>query len=275
MSLPFSDYCAPVVNDAAHWQQLRDKLLADECPISMRCLHNEIPLADETFATLNRARWHGVDLRRDLASLWHSIHESSKRAIQKAQRCGVSVRPAQSTDELWVFHDMHVKLRKYKYGLLAQPFAFFENIWRQFVENDKGALLLAMHEERIIGGVMLLEWSGNVYYKFNASVPDELGYRPNDLLMWESINYAKARHADRLDLGLSDWEQTGLIQYKRKFASDEKVISFLHYAPDSEQLNRQRALRGVVGEITSAFADPSLPDEVTRAAGQVLYRYLA
>jgi lipid II:glycine glycyltransferase (peptidoglycan interpeptide bridge formation enzyme) len=249
--------------------------MAEEVPISLRCLHNELPLADETFATLKRARWHGVDVQPDLDTLWHGLHDSSKRAIQKARRSGVSVQPAESMDELRVFHDMHVMLRKHKYQLLAQPYSFFENIWRNFIDRDAGALLLASHRGQIIGGVMLLQWRETMYYKFNASVPDELEYRPNDLLMWEAMTFAKTRRARSLDLGLSDWDQTGLIQYKRKFASEEKVISSLQYAPDVEQLERQQALRGVVAALTTTFAGPAVSDDVSRAAGELMYRYLA
>jgi CelD/BcsL family acetyltransferase involved in cellulose biosynthesis len=275
VSLPFSDYCDPVVSDAADWHELVQRLLSEGCPVFIRCLHNRLPGDDERFAVPKRARWHAIDVRPELATLWHSLHESSKRAIQKAQRCGVVVRPASGAAELRVFHDMHVKLRKYKYRLLAQPYAFFVSIWQQFLQNQQGQLLLAMQGDRILGGVMLLDWQGSVYYKFNASVPEELGHRPNDLLMWESIKYARSRNASYLDLGLSDWDQEGLIRYKRKFATDEGIISFVQYSPDLEQLHRQTAARAVFGQLTSTFTSASVPDEVSRTAGELLYRFLA
>jgi CelD/BcsL family acetyltransferase involved in cellulose biosynthesis len=275
VSLPFSDYCDPVVADADDWSCLVDRLLAEGCPISIRCLHNRLPREDGRFALAKQAMWHGVDLGPDLGALWQGIHDSSRRAIQKAQREGVAVRVARSRADLGAFHEMHAMVRKHKYGLLAQPFSFFESIWRHFVAERSGALLLAVHEERIIGGVMLLEWQGTLYYKFNASVSSALSCRPNDLLMWESMKYGRERGCARLDLGLSDWGQEGLIRYKRKFATCEGVISSVQHAHDLELLRRQAEMRSLFGRVTAAFADASIPDEVSKTAGELLYRFLA
>src|SRR5204862_531939 len=108
-----------------------------------------------------------------------------------------------------------------------QPYRFFEAIWQAFVEAERGALLLAEHDDQPIGGILLLEWKSTLYYKFNASAHANLTHRPNDLLMWQAIQHGKARGLTRMDFGLSDWDQEGLIRYKRKFASEEKSISFL------------------------------------------------
>jgi CelD/BcsL family acetyltransferase involved in cellulose biosynthesis len=106
-------------------------------------------------------------------------------------------------------------------------------------------------------------------------ISDVMGDRPNDLLMWESIKYAKQKNAACLDLGLSDWDQEGLIRYKRRFATDEGVISFVQYSPDVEQLQRQNAARAVFGQLTGTFTNASVPDDVSRTAGELLYRFLA
>jgi CelD/BcsL family acetyltransferase involved in cellulose biosynthesis len=275
VSLPFSDYCDPLVSDTTDWQSLAQQLVGYGCPVSIRCLHNQLPIRDDRFRLIKQARWHSIDVRPDLDALWRRIDDSSKRAIHKAERFGVVVRVAQTVDELRAFHDMHVKLRKYKYGLLAQPFTFFAAIWQQFVENGRGALLLAIKDDRIVAGVMLLDWAGTVFYKFNASIPHELAVRPNDLLIWESIKYAKARSASSVDLGLSDWDQDGLVRFKRKFATEEKAISWLQYSPESVQLERQTLARDVFRELASTFSSPDVSDDVSRTAGELLYRYLA
>ena len=275
VSLPFSDYCDPIVTDPADWQRLSDAMVAESCPVTVRCLHNRLPLADPRFPVMKVARWHAVDVRPELQTLWRALHESSKRAIRKAQRCGVTVRTASGEDELRIFHTMHVKLRKYKYGLLAQPYAFFASIWRQFVQKGNGQLLLAICQDRIVGGVMLLDWQHATYYKFNASIAEDLGHRPNDLLMWESIKYARQKNAACLDLGLSDWDQEGLIRYKMKVATEAGVISFLQCSPDSDEVAQQDAARAVLGRLTRSFTAASVPDNVSGMAGELLYRFLA
>ena len=126
-------------------------------------------------------------------------------------------RVAESEQELRAFFDLHLTTRKYKYGLLAQPFAFFRHIWRQFLESRQGFLLLAVHDDRIVAGDLFLQWKSALYYKFNASSHDDLPHRPNDLLIWEAIRHAKLHGFTSLDFGLSDSDQEGLLRYKRKF----------------------------------------------------------
>src|SRR5437764_233372 len=56
VSLPFSDYCDPLVVDSSQWNHLLEGLLAEGLPIAARCLHNVIPLADERFTLATPAR---------------------------------------------------------------------------------------------------------------------------------------------------------------------------------------------------------------------------
>jgi len=273
VSLPFSDYCDPLVGNRDQWNYLIDLLLAERCPILVRCLHNSLPLADERLTLVNQAKWHGLDLQPSLDTLWQGLEDSTRRAIKKARRDGVVVRIAQEQDELRAFFDMHLKIRKYKYHLLAQPYRFFENIWRHFIEKENGRLMVAVYGGEIIGGVMFLEWKDTLYYKFNASAPADLGHRPNDLLIWEGIKYGKAKDRICLDFGLSDWDQAGLVRYKRKFATEEKTISFLRYTPDGVPSQQETQVRSLLTRLTNLFTNESVPDHVTDKAGEVLYRF--
>jgi CelD/BcsL family acetyltransferase involved in cellulose biosynthesis len=273
VTLPFSDYCDPLVGEPGHWQQLTQPLLAENCSFTLRCLHNSLPLEDERFEVVNKAKWHGLDLRPDLDTLWHGLHDSARRAIRKAEKQGVVVHNARDVETLRAFFELHLGVRKYKYHLLAQPYIFFENIWRQFIEEQCGALLVAAYEDEIIGGVLYLEWKDGLYYKFNASAPTRLSVRPNDILIWEGIQYAKAKGCTHLDFGLSDWDQEGLLRYKRKFTTEEKTISFLRYSPNGGSTQRTQQGADFLPQLTQLFTDEAVPDHVTEKAGDVLYRF--
>jgi CelD/BcsL family acetyltransferase involved in cellulose biosynthesis len=272
VALPFSDYCDPLVNNADGWRMLIDQLLPEHLPITVRCLHNNLPLADERFSVFKEARWHGLDLRPDLDAIWKGMHESTHRAIRKSQREGLVVRPAQSEDELRVFFDMHLKIRKYKYGLLAQPYSFFQNIWRRFVEAQQGFILLALSEDKIVAADFFLICKDTLYYKFNASLPGDLSHRPNDLLIWEGIQCGKNLGLKLLDFGLSDIDQEGLVRYKRKFGTEEKTISFLRHEPNGGPTSAEKEMRALLGKLTNRFTDQLVPDLVTERAGEDLYR---
>jgi len=272
VALPFSDYCDPLVTDKTTWRLLSDRLLEKGCRINLRCLRNALPLEDERFSTVRQAKWHALDLRPDTESLWREIDDSAQRAIRKSLREGIRVRVAQCEKELRTFFEMHLKVRKYKYGLFAQPYTFFQNIWRHFVKKGHGFLLLAVKEDKILAGDFFLEWNGTLYYKFNASFAEDLLLRPNDLLIWEAIQRGKSRGFATLDFGLSDWDQEGLVRYKRKFGVEEGTISFLHHEPDgAPPMNNE--VREILSKVTRTFTDHRVPDSMTELAGGFLYKH--
>jgi CelD/BcsL family acetyltransferase involved in cellulose biosynthesis len=272
VAMPFSDYCDPLVEDADTWRLLIDRLLPEQLPINVRCLHNNLPVADERFALIKQAKWHRLDLRPELDALWNAMHDSTHRAIRKSERGGLTVRIAESDQELRAFFEMHLKVRKYKYGLLAQPYSFFQNIWRHFVEQEHGFLLLAIHDDKIVAGDFFLDWKDTLYYKFNASLPDDLSHRPNDLLIWSAVQRGKEHGFAYLDFGLSDIDQEGLVRYKRKFGTEEKTISFLRHSPKAPPNQAEKEMRELLGKLTNRFTDRMVPDLVTEKAGEDLYR---
>jgi CelD/BcsL family acetyltransferase involved in cellulose biosynthesis len=272
VTLPFSDHCDPLVSDEECWRSLVDPLLIEHLPINIRCLHNGLPLADSRFSMAKQAKWHRLDLRPELDSLWRAMQDSTHRAIRKSQREGVTLRVAENEPDLRAFFEMHLKVRKYKYGLLAQPYCFLQNIWRHFVEPGNGFLLLAVVDGKIVAGDFFLIWKDTLYYKFNASLPDDLSHRPNDLLIWEGIQRGKKLGLTYLDFGLSDIDQEGLVRYKRKFGSEEKTISFLRHSPNGSATLAEKEIRELLGKLTHTFTDRMVPDLITEKAGEDLYR---
>lgn len=272
-TLPFSDFCDPLVDDAAQWQALIDGLLATRQRVDLRCLHNDVPLDDDRFAVVDRALWHGIDVRRDENEIWTGLSSSARRALRKARSAGVTVEPAHDEADLRAFFDLHVRVRKYKYRLLAQPYRFMRHIWDAFVAEDRGALLLATIDGRVVAGVMFLEWKGALYYKFNASDGAHLDARPNDMVLWEGVRHAQKRGLDRIDFGLTDGDQDGLVRYKRKYATEEKTVTLLRYLPPGAPSAEDQLARAALRDVTRLLTDPSVPDAVSAEAGDALYRY--
>lgn len=270
VSIPFSDFCDPLVRDAAEWEALCAPLLAKNLPVVTRCLHNPIPLDDAQMPVYKRAKWHGIALDAPPDTLWAGFNPAVRRAIRKAEKAGVVVREA-GHDDLRAFFEMHLHLRKYKYRLLAQPYAFFENIWQQLIAPGQGLLMVACADDRRIGYVMYLKWRDTLTYKFSVSAQDALAYRPTDLLIWEGVRYAHAQGFRWLDLGLSDWDQEGLVRFKRKFAPLEKTLSFLRYSP-ANPAHDGPVLDGLLPRMTELFTDARVDDAITEEAGALLYR---
>jgi CelD/BcsL family acetyltransferase involved in cellulose biosynthesis len=274
LTLPFSDFCDPVADTEARWQALADHVAPPGHPYQVRCLRNDLPVGDRRGTVTGRAHWHAVDIDPDVEQQWARIDPRARRSIRKARNGGVEVRAAADRDDLRAFYELHLRVRKHKYGLLAQPYRFFELLWERLVEPGDGVLLLAHHDGRVVGGVLYLQWGDTLYYKFNASDADHLSVRPNDLLAWSGIEHAHQRGLRRLDFGLTDWDQDGLLRYKRKYATSESVINTVrmgHTEPGPEV----QAWRADLGRLTEVLVHPAVPDDATERAGAVLYRYFA
>lgn len=271
--LPFSDYCDPLMAGVEHWNCLVHKLFAEEGPFVLHCLYNSLPAADERFSVVKQARWHGIDLRPDLETVWHRFDHVAQGNVRKAQREGVVVRIAEREEELRTFFDMHLRVRKYKHHLLAQPYRFFENLWREILKRGQGALLLAARGDEVIAGGLFLEWKDTLYYKFNTSAPEHLCYRPNDLLIWEAIRYGKSKGYVELDFGRTDWDHLELARYKRKFGADERTITLFRYGANSTPSQQDQRIRHLLPQLTELFTEPQVPDDVTEKAGDIMYAF--
>jgi hypothetical protein len=274
--LPFSDYCDPLVDDAHIWNDVVEPLVPLKVPVRLRCLRNRLPAQDPRFVLSRTAKWHGTDLMRAEDELWTGISPQARQNIRHALRSGVVVREGRSVEDAQIFYRMHEFTRKNKYRLLAQPFAFFENIFAAFGKSDRVAALIAECDGVPLAGIVLLEFRDTLYYKFNASVDQK--YRANDLLAWHAIHYGHRRALTTLDFGVSENDQPGLIRYKRKFASEEREIHFYDWVP--ERPHNARDVRGeeaseILSCVTQLLTDPAVPDEITRAASEKLYRLFA
>ncbi|MGK9230434.1 GNAT family N-acetyltransferase [Inquilinus limosus] len=271
--LPFSDYCDPLVEDADLWTELVEPLLLINAPVRMRCLRNNLPGRDPRFILYRRAKWHGIDLARAEDELWAGLAGEARQNIRYACRKGVVVREGKCLEDIRLFHQMHLRLRKSKYRLLAPPFALFENIREAFSRDDHATVLIAERDGEPLAGIFLLQWRGVLYYKFSASF--DYSYRPNELLLWQAILLGHRRGLAMLDLGLSDLDQPGLIRYKKKFATEEREIFFFEWLPKEMRDQRAEEASETLSHVTWLLTDPSIPDEITRAAGERFYRFFA
>jgi hypothetical protein len=274
VALSFSDHFDPLVKDYDVWNVLVSEINKKGLPYTLRCLHNSIPLNDGRFVPVKNAKWHGLNVDADIDELWKGLHDSIRRNIKKARRNGVSIEITSDRCALEKFFQMHLRVRKYKYMLLPQPYRFFENIRDIFNEAGKFYLLVARYQKEIIAGTIFLGSDSTLYYKFNASDSKFLCHRPNDLIVWEAIQWAISQGYQYLDFGLSDVDQPGLIRFKRQFGSVEKEI--VHLAYHQEAINSDPAMpqkKQLLGSLTKLLTENSVPDDITAQGGEILYKF--
>jgi CelD/BcsL family acetyltransferase involved in cellulose biosynthesis len=273
ISLPFCDYLDPVLDTDELWNDLVGPRLARGLPLQLRVLEPGPPRHDPRFDHVGELMWHATDLERGEEDILAGFHSQARQNLRAALRRGVSVHFSASLDDMRAFHELHRRVRKRKYRLLAQPVSFFENIWKRFAPLDAVTVGFASHEGVVIAAAVYLFWRDVMYFKFGASIAERLVVRPNELLGWESIRLGVQRGCRKYDWGVSDLAQPGLVSFKRKFATEEGGVAVLRHTPTGYSPSESSAAARALGELTSLLTRDDVPDEVTQRAGEILYRY--
>jgi CelD/BcsL family acetyltransferase involved in cellulose biosynthesis len=269
---PFADRVDPVA-DGAQWPRLAEPVLAAGVPVELRVLHAEAPLEDERFRQVNELAWHGTALDRSEEELLAGLNPTVRHNLRASQRRGVTVSLGAGLEDVRAFHELQCLIRKQKYRLLAQPLAFFERLQERFAPSGQLLVALAHHEGDVIGGVLCIRWNDVMYYKFAASRPERLKARPNEALAWACMRAGQEWGCTTFDWGVSDLDQPGLVAYKGKYATEERRVRVLRHVPAGHDGSRAAETGAVLGQLTALLTRDDVPDDVTRRAGELLYRY--
>ncbi len=269
VALPFSDFCDPMDRDGSGWPLIAESLMTSGLPIEVRSMGPSGPAQDPRFHPGSVALWHAIDIEPDEDRAWEGLAGSARRAIRKGRETGLEIRPGNDPLTLRAFYDLHLGVRKHKYGLLPQPYRFFEALAGQF--GDGLVILGAWQGKTLVAAILYLEWAGTLYYKFNASSASHLELRPNDLLMWEGMRYAASAGLGVVDLGRTDLDHDSLRRYKAKYATRDGEITVFR----SGSAVRDPVLGDVLGPVTGLLTRPDVPDDVTEAAADIMYRHFA
>lgn len=156
-----------------------------------------------------------------------------KKAINKATRLGVHVRPAETLEDLYSWYRLYLETMRHNV-VPARPYRFFIALWELLRPRGMMQLLLAERQEagrrRIIAGTIFLQSCRTVSCGFNGSRRGDFSLRPNDLIYWEAINNAFRRGFRLFDFGEVMADRPELARYKLKWGS-EPVRLYRYYYP--------------------------------------------
>ncbi len=271
--LSYCDYCDAHISSVKDWQLVFEEL-KKEFPrfrIVVRSLRDEAARECGCFKVLSKEYYHHLDLDKDLDALWMGLKGVFRSQVRQATKRGLTARIC-SYKELRDFYMLHVRLRKQKYGIFAQPYNFFHVIWEEFMATDNGFLLGAfLPNGKMVGSTLYLISGDTLYYKINTSSRDALEYRSNNLLLWEGIRIAKERGLKHVDLGSSGLNQDGLVAFKDATNAKRMDIVHIGYHPEGYVFSHKRILKAY----TWLFNRPWMPDAVTCWGSHLIYHFLA
>jgi CelD/BcsL family acetyltransferase involved in cellulose biosynthesis len=268
VSVPFTDACAPLVDDAAAADAFAAALDRHRRESGLKTIEIRGELGGNAGTRYGVGYRHVIPLTAAEDVLFRRLSERTRRAVKRARREGLVVR---REPDLRAAHDsfwrLHCATRR-KLGVPVQPRAFFDAIWRFMIEPDHGYVLSAYLDARPVASVLFLERGPTVVYKFSASDPELAHLRGPSAVLWEGIRTACEKGQLRLDLGRTEFAHEGLRYFKLGWGSEETTLTYTFLGKGAP--SESRGGDSAVGRLIQHS-----PSIVARAIGRVAYRWTA
>jgi CelD/BcsL family acetyltransferase involved in cellulose biosynthesis len=271
VSLPFSDHCEPLLDspdelDAILLRMTRDLDKSKWKYIEIRPI-SQRPGADTGLRESLTYQFHRLDLRKNAEELFHGFHKDCvQRKIRRAEREGLKYEEGNSEALLQKFYKLLVETRRRQF-LPPQPLAWFRGLIAAFGADVK--IRVASKGDLPVAGILTLSNKKCVVYKYGGSIAslNKLGGMP--FLFWKTIQEARDKGLEELDLGRSDTDNLGLITFKGHWGAARTTLSYWRYPAPSPRVPRSAWQQNLVRRLVQAA-----PDLALEAVGTLLYKHI-
>lgn len=163
-----------------------------------------------------------VDLSLSLQGIWEkSLTGKNRNQIKKAKKAGLTIREAQRLDTfVAIYHQTMQRVGADAYLYFSNR--YFNQLSMLIPRNM--VILEALFEERVIASAMFMFMGKGMHYHLAGSLREYLHLCPNNLLLYQSVEYGINKGLQFLHLGggITDSEQDSLFKFKRSFSPDRK-----------------------------------------------------
>lgn len=276
VSLPFSDHCdilagdAPTINDllAGGVARLRET----NCRyLEIRPIRAMVSNGSTSCSTASYCL-HRLDLRLSQDAIFNNCHkDSTQRKIRRAEREHLVYEEGRCARMLDAFYSLMVLTRR-RHQLPPQPVEWFRNLIESFGEALK--IRVAFKSGLAIASILTLRHKNSLVYKYGCSDSRFHNLGSMHLLFWRAIEDAKSEGLETLDLGRSDMDTPGLIQFKDRWGAERSTLVYTRFQPPGSaesqsafggDSQKQRLMREIVSR---------LPDRALRLSGSILYKHM-
>src|SRR5690349_882730 len=226
LSLPYTDYCPPLVSERLREEQLVAALQVASCAAGVRRVEIRAPIAGGSAAGPTALR-HVLTLSHNPVEVYAGFHRSQvQRNIRRAEREGLTVRRATRPHDLVdTFYQLHLRTRR-RQGVPVQPRRFFRLLWESAISTGLGSVLIVEASAQPIAAAVFLAWNGTVIFKFGASDASAWSLRPNHVLFWHAIRTACEQGCRWFDFGRTNMGQEGLRNFKLSWGAVEEPLVY-------------------------------------------------
>jgi hypothetical protein len=271
VSLPFSDHCEPLIDRGDELDEilLHMKRHVDEDSwkyIELRPLSFE-PGSRTEFGRFVTYSFHRLDLSLSLEKLFCNFHKDCvQRKIRRSEREKLKYEEGTSENLLQQFYRLLVMTRR-RQCLPPQPLAWFRGLIAAFGPDLK--IRVASKDGSAVASILTLSHKKSMVYKYGCSDAAFNKLGGTALLFWETIQDAKKRGFEELEMGRSDVDNPGLIAFKEHWGASGWPINYWTYPP-------QRAVGppSIWKKRLTRHLASTAPDLVLKAVGNLFYKHI-
>ena len=271
VSLPFSDHCDPLCGSAAELDEIADFVANQRTENRWRYLECRCAswhCAPKGFATSEQFCLHTLDLTLELEELFKGFDRSStQRKIKRAEREGLTFAVGNSEEILEHFYRL-LFLTRLRHQVPIQPRKWFSHLRAVF--GDQLKVWVAFQGKKPVSSILTVRFKDTLVYKYGGS--DEKGFPLGgmQMLFWRAIQEAKCAGLKKLDLGRSDLDATGLLQFKDRLGASRSLISYFRSEHDAASTQVSKNPLAARQRLLS-----HLPARLVAISGRLLYRHFA
>jgi hypothetical protein len=269
VSLPFSDYCNPIIKDGIDAQELLNSMI--EVGKKSKWQYLDIHGGENLFQGIDPSkRYYGhlLELAPDSNQILLKFRNSTRRNIKKAIKLGVTIQMSNSLLSIYQFYHLHCLTRK-RHKLPSQPFYFFKKIHENIISKNLGFIFKASFQNKIIGASVFFHFGNKVIFKYGASDMKYQRLRMNNLIMWEAIKWYVSNGYDSLCFGRTNIDQDGLRRFKLGWGTKEYVMGYFKYDLANDSIKISTSKFGSVTQLVFS----KMPILASRVLGSVLYKH--
>jgi hypothetical protein len=270
ISLPFTDFCGPLIFETENIDLLFPKVV--ETARERKWKHFEIrerKTFESSAPPAVEFLGHTLDLRAGEEELLRRLKSSVRRALRKGERNELKIEVTNTRKAILEFYQLHVQTRK-KHGLPPQPLSFFLNIHEHVLEAGLGFVVIARLGSRAVAANVYFHFGKKAIYKFGASNQKFQDLRGSNLAMWEGIRFLAQSGTESLHFGRTSVGNEGLRRYKLAWGTKEEKLEYLKYDVVAGQWVAARDVAACIHN--SVFS--KLPLHLNRMAGAIIYPHL-
>jgi len=271
ISLPFTDYCQPVMDSKYTFQDLLPEIvsIANQRNWKIINLRSQSVLS-EVYPRSSVYYRHFLTLDENKEKVFRKFRENYRSKIKKAIKSNVKVNISHSLESLNEYYKLHCKTRQ-RQGLPPQPYKYFKNIFEHIISKNLGFVISAYEDDKLTAGAVFFCFGEKAFYKHGGIDLNHASTFSNYLLFWTAIQWLCDNGYKELCFGRSELNHKGLIQFKDGWGTEKHEINYYKFNVRSNQFigeNKETKIPGY-GILKKT------PVSLLRLIGSLIYRYSA